>query len=264
MPELAEVEYYRRQWSPGLRRKVLHAEWNARSRVFRGAGSDLMPTLGGATLLSSQAHGKQMLFRFTNQCWLGIHLGMTGSLRVEANGYARGRHDHLVLRQDRRVLVFHDPRQFGRIRWDRCAREPEWWRRLPPAIGSASFTREWMERFLDRHERLPLKAALLHQGGFPGVGNWMADEILWRAALHPARRVGAARPAQRDRLWKALQFVARGAVKHISPNFDDPPRSWFYHQRWTDEGRCPKHARPVRRATVGGRTTAWCPACQHD
>lgn len=263
MPELAEVDYYRRQWDPGIGSKITAVSAHWRSRVFRDSRRRLTSqVLVEATLVRSQSHGKQMLFQFTKDLWLRVHLGMTGGLRVEPAGYLPGRHDHLVLAQRNQCLVFSDPRQFGRVRLDREPTFPVWWRTLPPSILTREFTLEWMSEFLDRHRKYPIKAALLHQEGFPGIGNWMADEILWRSRLRPDRISGRLPSDERRRLWQALRFVARGAMRSIAPAFADPPRSWFYHARWTDGNPCPTHGIILKRGTVGGRTTAWCPLCQ--
>ena len=77
MPELAEVDYYRRQWNPGLNSKVLRIHLHGEKRIFRGNDLSLFPKIAGQKLTSSESAGKQMLFRFTNNFWLGLHLGMT-------------------------------------------------------------------------------------------------------------------------------------------------------------------------------------------
>ena len=266
MPELAEVEHYRKQWRHGAKQRILAVETST-ARVFRGVDLDaLRRALTGATLLDSRAHGKQMLFRFSKNAWLGLHLGMTGELRCAPGNAARAKHDHLVLRQRSRALVFNDPRQFGRIRFDISPSEPEWWRKLPPPILSPRFTLAAMKDFLRRHSRAPAKAVLLSQAGFPGIGNWMADEILWRARILPSRVAGRVTDAEVKRLFDAVRFVARGAMrsvaKGIAKGFGDPPPGWLFHHRWKRGQKCPRCGAGLRHAQVGGRTTCWCPHCQ--
>jgi formamidopyrimidine-DNA glycosylase len=262
MPELAEVEYYRRRWSPGLGRRVTEVHLHARTRVFRGTDVDaLAARLPRSSLQESWAHGKQMLFRFSRGGWLGVHLGMTGELRTEAASYSPGRHDHLVLRQDKISLVFCDPRQFGRVSFDLGSMPPEWWTSRPPAVTSPAFTADTVAKILERRAGAPIKAVLLMQEFFPGIGNWMADEILWRARLHPATRAGRAQQFAGP-LWTEARWVARAALRTIAKDFADPPASWLFRHRWRPEGRCPRDGAVLRRAEVGGRTTAWCPQCQ--
>ena len=203
-----------------------------------------------------------MLFRFSRNVWLGLHLGMTGRLRIEERSFRPKNHDHLVIYQKTRALVFTDERQFGRVLLHVGVRAANWWSRLPPSLLSEGFTCDGMTAYLHRHRRLPIKAALLRQDGFPGIGNWMADEILWRARINPGTRSGLISNAGFRKLWKTIRFVCHGAMRHISKDFSDPPAGWFFHERWGREGKCPIHRSKLARDAIGGRTTVWCPRCQ--
>jgi formamidopyrimidine-DNA glycosylase len=263
MPELAEVEYYRRLWNPGIGERIDEVVLNGAKRIFRGSEpKKIEQALRGAKLLGSEAHGKQMLFRFSKEAWLGVHLGMTGELRVEPPDFKAGKHDHLVLRQKRRALVFSDARMFGRLRFHDGKSAPEWWTKLPPAVLSREFSLKRFREVLQRRRRAPLKAVLLLQEFFPGVGNWMADEILWQARLNPHTHAGALDDSQQQTLWRMTKHVCRVALKTIGPNWGDPPKNWLIHRRWKAGGICPRDGTKLSRATIGGRTTAWCPKCQ--
>jgi len=263
MPELAEVEFYRKQWGRGLKQKILSVQLNAAKKIFRGTNAAaLRKTLRGSTLLGSETHGKQMLFRFSKGAWLGVHLGMTGKLRVEPAGTVALKHDHLVLRQKRHSLVFSDPRQFGRILFHRGEDQPPWWRDRPAEVLSRAFTQTLMDQFLSRHGRAPIKAVLLLQSGFPGIGNWMADEILWQSKIHPGRPVGKMGPAEIKKLHAKIQSVSRIALRTVGKNDGDLPKSWLFHHRWEKGGHCPVDGSALCRGELGGRTTCWCPSCQ--
>ena len=263
MPELAEVEYYRKQWDPGLDQRVVSVELHPRTRVFRGVDPlDITGALRDQPFSGSWARGKQMLFRFGGKAWVGIHLGMTGKLRSEALPFQPDKHDHLVISLRTTALVFRDPRQFGRVRVDVGNEPPEWWRKIPASPHEQTFTKKVMAAFLARHQRLPIKATLLLQTGFAGVGNWMADEILWQARIAPDRKTGDLSPEELDRLWRSTRSVCRKAMKTVANDFGDPPRGWLFHERWSRKGVCPKHRTPLKYTTIGGRTTAWCPQCQ--
>jgi formamidopyrimidine-DNA glycosylase len=263
MPELAEVEYYRKQWDCGLGGCIMTVKLHAETRVFRGTVPlALKKALPGSELLHSEAHGKQMLFRFSNECWLGLHLGMTGELRVEPVDFQPGRHEHLVLYQAERALVFSDPRQFGRIRFSRHAQAPEWWINLPAPLTSGEFTLTQMGTFLERHRKLAIKPALLLQNGFPGLGNWMVDEILWRSGLDPHTPAGDLTGKARQNLWRTIRFVCRQSLRIVGQDYSELPAGWLFHQRWDRNGHCPRHGSTLARGTVGGRTTVWCGRCQ--
>jgi formamidopyrimidine-DNA glycosylase len=263
MPELAEVEWYRKQWDPGVGAKIRKVALHAQKRVFRQTNTRaLRACLPGKKLLRSETRGKRMLFRFSGDNWLGVHLGMTGTIRVEASTFPPGKHDHLVLRQSDRSLIFRDSRQFGRVRFHHGKSEPSWWSSDGPEIVSRDFDSSFVDRFLKRHARAPIKAVLLLQTGFPGIGNWMADEILWRARILPTKPAGKLSATQREALWRETKFVAKHSLATLGRDYSDPPRTWLIHERWSAKGVCPKHRVLLRRATVGGRTTAWCPNCQ--
>jgi formamidopyrimidine-DNA glycosylase len=263
MPELAEVEYFRRQWDPGLGQKILRVQLHAAKRIFRGSNPRaLARALTGSRFLRSESWGKQMLFEFSGHNWIGIHLGMTGKLRVEPPGFRPEKHDHLVLHQARRALVFRDARLFGRVRFHHGNSPPNWWRVGGPDIASEQFDRKFFDAFLTRHARAPVKSVLLLQSGFAGIGNWMADEILWRAKIAPPRPAASLSSAERARLFRETRFVAIESLRIIGTDFGDPPRDWLIHQKWKRNGICPRHRTPLKKAMIGGRTTAWCPRCQ--
>lgn len=263
MPELAEVEYFRKRWDPGIGQRVEKVLLHPRASVFRGSDpSAIEHHLIGAKLTSSKAAAKQMLFRFSGEAWLGVHLGMTGELSVQPADFTPRKHDHLVLQQKEQTLVFSDHRMFGRIQFHVGPHEPTWWTSIAPAIASTQFSVKAVADFLRRRARTPIKAVLLMQERFPGIGNWMADEILWRAAIHPRRLAGSLTEKETATLHKETRWVARRALETIGETFADPPKTWLFPHRWEDGGRCPKTGAPLVREDIGGRTTCWSPGRQ--
>jgi len=261
MPELAEVAFYAKQWASlkgvPIARVCLHT-W---SRNYRGMDArKLLFELPGRTLLHWQTHGKQMLFGFSEGLWLGVHLGMTGKL-YEGNGW-EDPFAHLVLSAGDRDWVFSDPRQFGRIRMDINEEEPSWWKGFPPAILSEAFSMDYMERFLHRRRRSPIKSVLLMQECFPGIGNWMADEVCWRSRIDPRRLARSLSHEEKSVLYRELRRVCEQALACIGVDYTDPPDSWLFPHRWRDGGVCPKTGIILKRENVGGRTTCWSPRWQ--
>lgn len=260
MPELAEVAYYARQWDAGLHKRILKVHVNAASRVFRGgSATDMATALKGTEYLGPQTHGKHMLFAFSGGVWLGGHLGMTGELRTEAPDHHPLKHDHLVLYTADAALVCRDARMFGRWRLEKSQEPPAWWQTLPPEILSKAWTAKYLGAFLLRRARTPLKALLLDQEGFPGIGNWMADEILWQLHLHPSTPAGDADPAA---LRKTVQTITRGALRTVGKDWSDPPETWLFKHRWGSGRHCPRCGTALQREDFRGRTACWCPQCQ--
>jgi formamidopyrimidine-DNA glycosylase len=276
MPELAEVAFIRKRWNPGLGHVITTVRLHPGAGVFKTCEpAELARRLPGARLESSEAAAKQMLFRLvaadatSTPLWLGIHLGMTGDLAVRPAGLPAAKADHLILDQSAsrdhgpgRSLVFSDFRMFGRVQFHPGPVAPAWWSDIAPAITSPAFTVAAVAEFFTRRKRTPLKAALLLQARFPGIGNWMADEILWRAALHPARLAGSLTATEMDALHRETVWVATQALALTGETFEDPPASWLFAHRWADGGLCPRTQTPLQRATIGGRTTCWSPARQ--
>ncbi|MBN8708840.1 MAG: Fpg/Nei family DNA glycosylase [Verrucomicrobia bacterium] len=263
MPELAEVEYFRKQWDAGIGGKILRVASHPKARLFRGIDLPTMEqALTGAKLLGSAAHGKQMLFRFSTAT-LGLHLGMTGKLHTAAPDFEPAKHDHLVLYEKSVALIFTDFRLFGRVLFHPGKADPDWWTALPPQVTAPDFTKDAVAAFLARRKQAPIKAVLLMQERFPGIGNWMADEILWRARFLPSRRSGTLTPEETATLWKETREVSRQALKTIGERWEDPPDTWLFHHRWEKDHACPRCGLDLHRAQVGGRTTCWCAKCQH-
>lgn len=267
MPELAEVEYYRKQWNPGLGHTVHKVLTHPNARIFRDAPAKAVrKALTGRTFSASHAHGKQMMFEFSEGGWLGLHLGMTGKLYPAAVDHKPEKSEHLALVLDDLQLVFSDYRMFGKLTIDVTddGEAPDWWKELPPQILDRGFSKKRHEQFVRRFPKTPVKTLLLDQRGFPGIGNWMADEICWRIGIAPQTVSCNLTETQIDELWKATRKVSRDAIRVIGSDWSDPPQSWLFNHRWKDGGNCPRKdcRSELLRADLRGRTTCWCPRCQ--
>ncbi len=272
MPELAEVEFYRKRWHlAGAGQRVTKLRTHPAKKTFREASAaSLQRGLTGARLTESETAAKQMAFRFDHGAWLGVHLGMSGVLTTSALGAPADKHDHLVIDLESVSLVFTDPRMFGGVRFHAGPDAPDWWTRIAPSLLSPAFTRQALTDFLRRRARAPLKAVLLMQERFPGIGNWMADEILWRAAIHPAQPAGSLTAQEIATLYREIRTVCRNALKNIAGAGDllphdlnvGIPDTWLFNHRWRNGGICPRTKVHLARAEIGGRTTCWSPARQ--
>jgi formamidopyrimidine-DNA glycosylase len=187
---------------------------------------------------------------------------MTGSFHVYRRAEDRPRFWKVELRMANGLrLALPDPRRFARIRLQDDPESEHPLRSLGPDPLLAPLSSEEMAAMLLRR-RLPIKAALLDQGLFAGVGNWIADEVLYQARIRPDRTAASLRRAEIQRLRARLLHIVRRAVA-VEADSDRFPRGWLFHHRW---GKDP-HARTARgerivHATIGGRTTAWVPSRQ--
>jgi formamidopyrimidine-DNA glycosylase len=154
-----------------------------------------------------------------------------------------------------------DARRFGRIRLQSEPREE------PPISELGYDALDELPSARDLHlimsrRNAPLKAVLLDQSLFAGVGNWIADEVLYQARLRPGRKASSLRPAETSRLRARLLAIVGHAVR-VGADSDRFPRGWLFHYRWgrNAQARTPAGARIIHE-TIGGRTTAWVPSRQ--
>jgi len=257
MPELPEVETVVRTVAPHVTgRLILAARFTSRF-VTPGNRKSLAARLTGRRIETVRRRGKFILVRL-DQGTLTIHLGMTGRLLVAGQP---GVHTHGIFTLEDGVLLYDDPRQFGRIEWStaRVARlGPE-----PLEIGLDEFRAR-----LRRKARI--KSLLLNQSFLAGLGNIYVDETLFAAGIHPlasAARLSAPRAA---RLHQAIREILTEAIASGGSSISDyvdaeGQRGWFQvrHCVYGREGEpCVKCGAPIRRIVVAQRGTHFCPRCQ--
>jgi len=260
VPELPEVETVRRLAERVLRGRRIVAVATADDRlVFDGATpSRVAAALRRRTVTAVRRKGKHFWLETDRRPCVLFHLGMSGWVEAYRDG-ARPRFWKIELVADDGARVaMTDPRRLGRIRLrDEPLAEPplaglgkDALDELPPprALGA-----------LLGRRGAPVKAALLDQSLLAGVGNWIADEVLYQAGVDPRRPASSLREDEVRRLREALARVVRRAV---DDGADDArfPRTWLFHRRWGKK----KDARTARgerivHITVGGRTTAFVP-----
>ncbi len=143
-------------------------------------------------------------------------------------------------------LMLFDKRRLGRVRLD-----PDIEALGPDAeqVKVAEF-REIMGR-----GSAPVKARLLDQSAIAGVGNLLADETLWQAGIDPRRRVNELSQRRADRIHRALHKATKAAIRNGGVHTGE-----IIEHRHTG-GQCPRCGHDLRKTTVGGRTTWFCP---HD
>jgi formamidopyrimidine-DNA glycosylase len=260
MPELPEVETVVRTVAPFLvGRKILSAKFTSRF-VTPGNRAQLAQRLAGRRIESIRRRGKFIVMSL-DEGTLTVHLGMTGKLLVEGRPEP---HTYGVFTLDDGVLLYHDPRQFGRIEWSPGA--PPRVAKLGPEpleISVADF-RQRVKR------KTRVKALLLNQTFLAGVGNIYADESLFAAGIHPLATAARLKPERAARLHQAIQEILAHAIELGGSSVSDyvdanGERGWFQveHRVYGREGEpCKKCGTPIKRILVAQRGTHFCPQCQ--
>ena len=260
MPELAEVDAYRRLAASALGRRI--AEVVAPDAWYLRGGLDaatLTDTLVGRRFVDARRQGKLLLLDTDKDGpVLGLRFGMTGRLLVDGTAGV----DELLYSSDQDLerwdrfgvrfvdggdLRIRDPRRLGGVELS-----PAEERLGPDALTIGA---DDLEVALGRSQA-PLKARLLDQARLAGVGNLAADEILWRAGLDPGRPAATLTPKEVLRLHEHLVATLADLIAKGGSHTGD-----LQAQRQAG-GMCPTDGTPLVRRTVGGRTTYSCPKHQ--
>lgn len=278
MPELAEVETVCRVMRDVLvGKRITRVEVIADSLVFESSRRNIEDALAGRTVRAIGRRGKTF--------WIELagpgptvygHLGMSGwirevgrdTTRLQAHGdaplddeHGRPRFLKLLLEARGRAIAFTDPRRLGRIWLGRDPAEEKRVQRLGrDAFDDLPSTTELAALFARR--KIPIKALLLDQGALAGLGNWLADEVLYQARIAPRRLASSLDAREVSALRRAIRSVVGHAVK-VGADSERYPRTWLFTHRWGgSRGSQQINGQAIRREEVGGRTTAWVPAVQ--
>jgi formamidopyrimidine-DNA glycosylase len=247
MPELPEAERARLTLEAASGRLIADVD-DRDSYVCRPhAPGELADALRGHRLADAHRLGKFLWVQTEDGPTLGLHLGMTG--RIVLDPPEPSRFDRFTLFfEDGGRLALRDKRRLGRARLN-----PDHAHVGPDA---QLVTRDEFRQRIGRG-RAPVKARLLDQRAISGVGNLLADQALWQARLDPRRPVSTLTTEELDRLRREVRSAVRAAVAAGGAH-----TGRFIPAR-EREGACPRDGHPLSRARVGGRTTYWCPECQH-
>jgi formamidopyrimidine-DNA glycosylase len=273
---MLEVEYYRRMATGCLGRRISDVEVpDPHCLGGQGSESGVRLALVGRSFDLARRRGKMLLLDTVGTPadgdstspgvsgpTLGLRFGMTGRLVLDGRAaidqllYSPSVIEEKWVRfsvgfADGGRLSLHDPRRLGRVELDPAedALGPDAFDLSLGALRSALAPRP-------PSEGPALKARLQDQAKLAGVGNLLADEILWRAGLSPLRPSGSLSDAELRRLHRHLRGTLRELFERGGSHTGD-----LMDQRGPG-GRCPRDGATLRRNTVGGRTTWWCPEHQ--
>lgn len=256
MPELPEVETARALIEArALGRRIAEVDDSDRWVCRPHGPGEIADALVGRTMDAALRQGKTMWVELSDDGpELGLHLGMAGKIVVDDDEAGDPKADprgvldvwdrFVIGFEDGGRLALRDKRRLGRVRLepDRSGLGPD----------AAEISRDAFRARVGRGEA-PIKARLLDQSVLAGVGNLLADETLWRARLSPLRPAGELAEDELDALRRTLRAATRDAIR-----LGGVHTGHFIEHRRRDAA-CPRCGAELRRATVGGRTTWWCP-----
>lgn len=264
MPELPEVETYRRQIEKAIKKKTIsHVQVYPDKIVFAGKSQkEIKDAFMGATVHRILRKGKYIWFEMDTHPWPVFHLGMTGNYEIaDEMPKTKTKSVKLVLEfDDGTFMIFRDPRRFGRIfLLDDPVNERPLSHLGPDVLNELPTTNQFTELISHRHA--PIKALLLDQSIVAGIGNWVADEVLFQSGIAPDRPANDLSKAEFKKLHDKISSVAKLAVK-AGADDEKYPKSWLFHHRWGKKKASISTGQKIKYSTVGGRTTAWVPDVQ--
>ena len=268
MPELPEVETTVRGLSRVLKGRRIERVEARRPDLRRALPVDLGQRLTGTRVTDLRRRAKYGLIDTDRGDTLVFHLGMSGHWRIDPSETAK--HDHFLIEtDDGHRLALNDARRFGSLDLVRTGELDQW----PPfaALGPEPLdldARELKRRLAGR--TAAIKLLLLDQGIVAGLGNIYVCEALYRAGIHPRRAGGSISLNRLKRLVPAIHDVLAEAIAaggstlrdFASPNGELGyfPKSFAVYDR---EGKPCACGGTVKRIVQGGRSTFYCPKCQH-
>ncbi|KAM0143276.1 hypothetical protein ACHAP3_001412 [Botrytis cinerea] len=290
MPEIAEVAravHYIRKSLVGKTLAVVKAQDDA--NVFGKAGTsaaEFQKALTGRKVEGAGQQGKYFWMIMSSPPHPVFHFGMTGwfHIRGQDSYYYRSKNEDeeevwpprfskfsLQTAGEPKVeAAFTDSRRFSRIRLVNCIAEairdtsPLKKNGPDPVLDKDILTTEWLEQKLNK-KQVPIKALLLDQANISGIGNWVGDEILYNARLHPEQYSNTFTSEEIKRLHTSMMYICQTAVDLLADSSKFPD-DWMFKHRWGKGKKDGPAALPngekITFLTVGGRTSCVVPSVQ--
>lgn len=267
MPELPEIEVTRRRLEPEVVGRTFTEVVLRVAKLRFSVPAELAVILPGLTVRTIERRGKYLLFD-CGAGWLLVHLGMTGFLRFLRGSPLPGKHDHIdFIFGDDCLLRFHDPRKFGIVDW--VTGDPlthPLLAEMGPEPLTASFDGTTLFS-ASRKRKIPVKQLIMNSAVVAGVGNIYANEALFRAGIRPDRAAGTVTLQECMKLAEAIRSVLKTSIGAGSTFRVAEETVVYYPQDLKVYGKggmpcrgCGKELDEIR---LGGRSTVYCPVCQH-
>ncbi len=270
MPELPEVETIRRDLEKLIVGwKVLDIETNSPKQV-QPSLAVVKKALVGATIQKVQRRAKILQIFFSNGAILIVHLKLTGRLLVRNKGEQPDDWQHVVMTlSGDKELRFADARKFG---WLRLLKDEKELEKILSEFGPEPFsdlTLPVFQKILSSTSK-PIKIILMDQKKMSGVGNIYANEALFLAGVDPRRPANKISPAEVKKLYESLEKVLKDGLHYRGASdqyyLDAQGQKGSYQEHFLVYGRqgqkCYRCQGLIKRITVGGRGTFYCPNCQ--
>jgi formamidopyrimidine-DNA glycosylase len=270
MPELPEVETTRRGLSPLLTQQRILAVKVREPRLRWPVPREIAHVLPGLTIEHVGRRAKYLLL-ITSHGTLIMHLGMSGSFRIADPGTPPTKHDHVdLVLQNGQCARFRDPRRFGSILWaNGDPLDHPLLVNLGPEPLSGLLHGEYLYQ-RSRGRRIAVKSFIMNNQVVVGIGNIYANEALYAAGIHPARRAHQISRTRYDRLTHAIKQVIDEAITAGGTTVRDFVNSQgkpgYFSQSLRVYGRgglsCQRCGRILHQTRIAQRSSVYCLYCQ--
>jgi len=253
MPELPEVEIMRRYFEESaLNKTITQLDFlDELGKVYKSSPETIEKSLLGHQFKSTERIGKYLFAQISAGYWLHLHFGMTGNLEL-FQGDNLPKYARLVFHfENGDKLAFCDLRKFGVVE---IVDNPTAYQQAAK-IGEDFLTIDF--DYFQAKLRKPgvaIKTSLLNQKLFAGIGNWIADEMLFAAGIHPLRASKELSEPELRKLYTAGQQIIAQAIAEDT-HYGDFPADFFVNYRKIDALHPAHPNSPVERLVVGGRGT---------
>jgi formamidopyrimidine-DNA glycosylase len=268
VPELPEIETVAKSLS-FLARRQASAIFFYRDGLREAFPAHLTKSLPGQTLLKVGRRAKYLLLEF-NGGTLIVHLGMSGSIKVTSTNEAPEKHDHMDLDLGDIRVRLRDPRRFGVVLWQGRGETNRALSELGPEPLEDSFNGEALRSSL-KSKSSSIKTAIMDQGVVVGVGNIYASEALFAAKIDPRKKAGTLSFKRAEKLTKEIKRILLDSIGRGGSTLRDfhgvnGQIGTFATDSAMVYGRAGKSCKvcggTIKNSIIGGRASAWCPACQ--
>lgn len=268
MPELPEVETTRLGVINYVKDKRL-LSINMSNKKLRYPFDFSNDTLVGLRCLNIERRAKYLIFNFGIKKLL-VHLGMSGSLRVEnASDKTKKKHDHVVLRfEGNHSLIYHDPRRFGFV-----VMYNEGWKEKMDKWGPEPLSKEFNKT--NFYEKLKMssrsiKQVLMDQKNVVGVGNIYANEVLFKVKLHPMTKASLVSKEVSEKMIIEIKNILKNSIEKGGTTLRDfvsgKENPGYFKQSLLVYGReglpCTECGTMINRMVIAQRSSFYCPCCQ--
>lgn len=276
MPELPEVETVRRNLEEYLGGHSIETVEVRTDSVIRKPAKDsekFIAVLQGRIIETIDRRGKYLIFALQENCWLVVHLGMTGKVLVNKKEGDIDKHTHVVFNlDDGNQCHYHDVRKFGGLflyTTDPYKEAPISKLGLEPFDNG--FTAEYLYQ-VAKGRHIAIKSLLLDQHVVAGLGNIYADEVLFAAGVRPRKASHRLNRSEADRLVVYSRRILDEAIAAGGSTIRDyrdasgkAGQFQLAHKVYGRAGQaCYVCGSRLEKVTVGGRTSVYCPKCQRS